>query len=428
MYTTGGATRRRHGGKSSGLPAGILVVAFVVTLGLVIASSLHRGMRSEEIDQTIARALLVVVPFAVSGSLAFALLERVQQLAIDLHVRPFPDGWADVLEQVQTAWSYEQDRFWRSSHRICLNALQFGGLASLILAACEMAVRWKSGGVIKPETSISFALTLATATVVGFGLIFGRILVRIASQDYNSRMFAWATRSLFLVAVSSTGLFIVMRKAADKWTETVAAAVLLGIFAALLGEKVLPVLLERAAAALGLALPPRMTTAALTEIEGVTDEDVERFAEERIASLHDLAFCPTARLFFNTHHSLQRICDWQDQALLTAYVGVARAKVLAQQVGIRGAIDLQGVARDILGVSNPYPPKGPVDVPVPDTAADPSKDALCKALEKALGMDRAALLAFLQTIYADEPTLRLRVLWQATPVAVPFEEAEPASA
>lgn len=56
----------------------------------------------------------------------------------------------------------------------------------------------------------------------------------------------------------------------------------------------------------------------------ITNEEVERFAEEGIRSLPD-AFVPTARLFFNTNRSMQQICDWQDQALLRVYFGDVRA-------------------------------------------------------------------------------------------------------
>lgn len=414
----------------SRLPSDVLFGLFLLVLLLVLVG--RKGQVSVSdfrtlSDARIAAGLLVAIPFFVCATLARALIQRGEKrMAFDLCVRALPSGWTGLTDTVMYTWGYERERFTRSLHRIRLSAYQFGGLATLILACCLLGYEWRVGDAfVQSGTFTCFAIALSIATVSAFGLGFGRIMVRVANQDYNSRMFACATRSLFLVALSTTGLFVVLRKASPTggWINTTGAAVLLGIFAALLGEKALPVLLEKAGTAFGIAVPPRGGKSLLTEIDGVTEDDVERFAEEGVVSLHDLAFVPTARLFFNTHHSLQRICDWQDQALLAVYVGSARAKTLAQQMGIRGAIDLQGVARDVLGPSEPYPPSGPADIGIPEVAPESRKDLLCQALEKALGMERAAILAFLGTVYADEATLRVRVHWQGTPIVTPTQES-----
>ena len=60
--------------------------------------------------------------------------------------------------------------------------------------------------------------------------------------------------------------------------------------------------------------------------------------------MHALAFVPAPRLFFNSSLNFQRICDWQDQALLIEYCGETKAKVLREQAQIRGVTDALALA------------------------------------------------------------------------------------
>jgi hypothetical protein len=49
----------------------------------------------------------------------------------------------------------------------------------------------------------------------------------------------------------------------------------------------------------------------------------------------------TGALYFATPYTLQRLCDWQDAALLVAYVGEAKAQMCREKLMVRGATDLQ---------------------------------------------------------------------------------------
>ena len=80
--------------------------------------------------------------------------------------------------------------------------------------------------------------------------------------------------------------------------------------------------------------------------------------------MHALAFCPTARLIYNTRYSLQRICDWQDQALLLAYVGTSLGTKLREQYLVRGVLDAHFLAAALMNVRSS------------EAAADPLVDRL----------------------------------------------------
>jgi len=113
----------------------------------------------------------------------------------------------------------------------------------------------------------------------------------------------------------------------------------------------LPRGVNRAAALLGTEVETIDPGLGIRNIEGIGLEDAQRLQEENITSVHALAFSPAPRLFFNTSQHLQRICDWQDQALLTVTFGETRAKQLREHFQIRGASDAQRLAADLDNLS-----------------------------------------------------------------------------
>jgi hypothetical protein len=238
------------------------------------------------------------------------------------------------------------------------------------------------------------AVACAAAAGAGFLLHFARILVRLANQDFNARMYSWACRSTFFVLVATlVSATLAARAGTESLVQYPYQALLLGTTIAVFGSSVMEVIANKAAGVFGLgAQTPRKPTDLLL-LEGLTPEDIERMAEEGVDSLHALAFVPTARLFFSTNHSLQRLVDWQDQALLHVYVGQTRAQSLKEKMLIRGAIDLRGMVRGI---------------------SDAADDARRTALGQALGMDAGQLSVFIETIRNDQVTRRLHAHWGAS--------------
>jgi len=405
----------------------------------------------------IAAALLVGLPFILSVSVALPLLWSMPRTSFELWlpkgILTCP-GWETTAALVRKTWEYERDRFTGSLVRILPSAYLFGGVATLSLAGSALFVAWHpwDARVTDPQAAKSFAVSVATAVTAAFAVHFARVLVRIAGQDFNARMFSWSTRSMVLIGVADAGLFLALYKAGvPKGVATYSWAVLLALFAALVGDRAIDLFLDKAAGLFGLPALKRSAVSPLSSIDGMGDQDIDRFAEEQVLTVHDLAFAPTARLFFNTTHSLQRICDWQDQALLLVYLGQVRAKALFDQLGFRSAIDLQGIARDLLGIPDLSPDarlsgvllstggqeysvvattedasgnkgtqggagastgsNGPQPLPPPPLS--PASTALRQALGKALGLDDQGLNGFLSTIVYDESIMRVRVHWHA---------------
>jgi len=217
-------------------------------------------------------------------------------------------------------------------------------------------------------------------------------------------------------------------------------ALLIGIGVALMGERILRVVTNRAASLLGLEGFASPEPGNLNIIDGLSEEDAARLAEERIDSIHALAFTPTARIFFNTVYGLPRICDWQDQALLIERVGRTNALLLREQFFIRGAIAARRFALQKFGPPEEKPQEkepGPAQKPegsgaqvpekAPETRGPPSTEleknpsteagknpgssAEWLALDKESHLDRA-----LRSLMDDENIEMLEVFWRSVPV------------
>jgi hypothetical protein len=130
---------------------------------------------------------------------------------------------------------------------------------------------------------------------------------------------------------------------------------------ALIGEGVLSQITSRAAAAFNLQVAQRSSngSAELLAIDGMTEQDILRLAEEGIDSIHALAMASTGALYFATPYTLQRLCDWQDAALLVAYVGQAKAQMCQEKLMVRGATDLQRKAEFLIAEATPSPADEP---------------------------------------------------------------------
>lgn len=330
---------------------------------------------------------------------------------------------ADWKFKIDRMWSYEAGLMRESVQRMARHATIFGFLGSAILIACAvMLLRYAQGD---DELRHLIALCVGAATTVSFTLNLGQVLFRSASNDSTARMMAWSARTLLIVSIASVFFGVAFLSGSGDGDgkgflfQGYKGALIVGVAVALLGERILRAVKDRAASMLGVATPAARS-GDMTLIDGLSDEEIERLAEEGIDSTHALAFCPTPRLFFNTSYSLQRLCEWQDQALLIARVGRTNAQLLREQYMIRGAVAARQLAREICGKarSGPRTPDDPPEsvTPVPSEDGE-DEGAKLRALAKALGFTgvNQAVLG-LRSLVDDESIERLELFSRAVPI------------
>lgn len=341
---------------------------------------------------------------------------------------------ADWKFKMEHMWSYEAGLMRQSVQRMARHATIFGFLGSAILIACSVILlRYARGD---DELRHLIALSVGASTTVSFTLNLGQVLFRSASNDSTARMMAWSARTLLIVSVATVFFGVAFLSGSGDNTDGKGylfqgykGALIVGVAVALLGERVLRAVKDRAASLLGVSTPTART-GDLTLIDGLSDEDIDRLTEEGVDSTHALAFFPTPRLFFNTTYSLQRLCEWQDQALLIARVGRTNAQLLREQYLIRGAIAARNLAREICGRgktgqrSPTDPPESFSPVPSEDGEDEGAK---LRALAKAMGFTgiNQAVLG-MRSLVDDEAIERLELFARAIPLWHRAGVSEPA--
>jgi hypothetical protein len=304
-------------------------------------------------------AVLCALPNVMLIIVARMLLFRFARRQFGLGWRDDPHEplplTAETRARAEATWAYEANRAQiRYASGLLPQVAVFGLLASAMLAFCILGIHlpphqlFPNIGGPPPTWHIWVAWTVLSTATTSFMLSIGRILVRIAGNDATTRTFADAARSYGLCVVSAGLLACLTVSSTDP--KSAQASIAMGIAVGLLGDRAFIAVSNRAAALLGTEVETIEPGLGLRVIEGVGLEDSQRLQEENITSIHALAFAPVPRLFFNSSQNLQRICDWQDQALLFVYVGETRAKSLREHFQIRGAIDAQKLAgtRDTL--------------------------------------------------------------------------------
>jgi hypothetical protein len=353
-------------------------------------------------------ALLVFAPFAIVAIVASDLrASRGRSLRLELKaLRPSLAGippehveedrvlWDKREDAALTLWRYEKDRIMSLRGRLGLQALLFGDLTTLALMCSALLAM--SGPRTNDSTTAKLACSIAAATGAVFLANLARILLRVSGGDVTTRTFSWAIRSVILVIIADIGLYVLLDGEVSTVMSSATRAVVLGLFVGATGDHAIQFLLDKASKAFGTGAVAAHAVSPLLGIEGIADVHVDRLEEEAVVSIHDLAFVPTARLFFSTAYSLQQICNWQDRALLQVYVGKKAAEALAEQMHIRGAIDLRAFAHDmVFGCRS-------------DQAAQ-----VKVALGKALALDGGGLTALLESMAHDEAAMRIRYYWGA---------------
>ncbi len=318
-----------------------------------------------------------------------------------------------VRERADKFWKYESIQTERARERFMFHATMYGFTSSATLmigAWVSMKTLARVQALEAAPWEVYGAIAVGTATAVAFSKDFVRMLVRASMRDCSTAMLAWATKRL-VVAVVGTTLFVALASTAasdavNGLVKSGAGSVLLGASVAIVGEQITGALSDRAARVLGISLP-KGTGEGLKAIAGLEDDDILRLAEEGVDSVHALALCATPKLFFGTPYSLQRICDWQDQALLIARVGMSRARIFREQLMIRGAIDAQLLAQRLFPISGAQGERDPSErdplVIVLGFATDAQASA---ALQHLADDDAISQLAAFRTARPSEALLR----------------------
>ena len=334
----------------------------------------------------LALTLLALIAMPLLLSFGAALIAKWQQAPRSGHrFLPQAEGehvsWTaherswkgDVTERIQKLWLIESRHAEQAQHRMMQHACLYGFATSAIFA-------W--GVVANNDTMLAcqtrmVAIAAGSAALTSFSLSFGRLTVRASIRDTSARMFAYALRGLILSVLAAVLLVALM------WHQSVPAVpsgdaaqvvndsavlaqqpfkgptsyMLLGMLVSLIGEGVLSQITSRAAAAFNLQVAQRASngSAELLVLDGMTEQDLLRLGEEGIDSIHALALASTGALYFATPYTLQRLCDWQDAALLIAYVGQAKAQMCRERLMVRGAIDLQRKAEFLISESEGTP-------------------------------------------------------------------------
>ena len=301
-------------------------------------------------------AVLVALPNVMLIIVARMLLYRFSRRQFSLAWQVDPDDPlripADARARCDSTWQYESQRAQiRYQSGLLPQVAVFGLLASAMLAFCILGIHlpphqlFPNTGGPTPVWHIWVAWSVLSTATTSFMLSIGRILVRIAGNDATTRTFADAARSYGLCVVSAGLLACLTVSSTDP--ESAQASIAMGIAVGLLGDRAFVAVSNRAAALLGTEVETVDPGLGIRNIEGIGAEEAQRLQEENITSVHALAFSPAPRLFFNTSQHLQRICDWQDQALLTVTFGETRAKQMREHFQIRGATDAQRLASDL---------------------------------------------------------------------------------
>jgi hypothetical protein len=338
-------------------------------------------------------ALMVVGICALPIVLAYVCYliidNKLVSASIDLH----PPDDEPAGARVKAVWQYERQRVAPCKGSTSVYAMLWGFSASLTMAG---ALALQCLPVNATVVCKHFAAALLASTAVSFLLTLARLLVRTAGEDASRRMFAVSLRALCVSSIVTGVLFFLGRQLSigflDNPSDELGPFIGLGALVALLGPDLLDDVRRRVAPLVGFKGRSAYDVKPLSVLDGLTEEEALRLGEEGIDSLEALPENPLPRLFFNTGFSLDRLCDWLDQALLIEHVGVEPARRLRVLFGIRGAVELKRLAGP-----------GPI--------SDPTATTLARAFD-ATATDQVKVM--LESVVSDESIDELRAYRRST--------------
>jgi hypothetical protein len=358
--------------------------------------------------------IAIVVEKSISPRLAFVVGGAVLGLSHQNDAAPTslrPEEWTSIVDDATRFWRYEAQQIdflkWRFRH----HGFVYGFICSVVLSLCAMLLAQRliygpARDVTQEAFRVPAAIAVGTATSVAFARDIGRLLVRAAHRDSSTQMLAWASKRL-LVIVTGTVMAVGLALSGEFGADFVKSGLgyfVVGAGMAVLGDRAANVVGDRVARFFGAPTVTRNLGVDMQQIEGLTEDDMSRLAEENVDSAHALAFCSTPKLFLNTPYTLQRLCDWQDQALLIATLGETRARLFRDQLGVRGAIDAQQVALRYM--------RRP---PAANDGQKASEDHRASDLRKSLGLSEDQMDVVMTRLANEDVARRLRIYRSASP-------------
>ena len=206
-----------------------------------------------------------------------------------------------------------------------VRATAFGVFLAMVLAfLCEWATEWLAG------TSPHGCTVLSAALGGGVSWVFYDQVVRVRHRDYSTHDVA---AHLFrLAAAGPLGLAL---SAVFQDSLAVSSAFLLGTFPTNTLVKYARRIADRRFA-LGDE-NSKETAYSLEALQGISRTQAERFDEERVQSVLQLAYADAIDLTIRTNYDFDYVTDCVSQALLWTYTARRFAEV--QALGIRGAVE-----------------------------------------------------------------------------------------
>jgi hypothetical protein len=160
---------------------------------------------------------------------------------------------------------------------------------------------------------------------------FYEFLQRYRNQNWS----AVAQHMIWLkIPISMLVCYFIFDKSAGEVASIVAFAI--GAFPI---EYLKKFVMNAAAPKLGTMNKNLISSPKWETINGITEQVVEKFEEQEVENVHQLASADPFRLHFNTNIEFITILDYIDQAILLAYMDEKDVELLKKN-GITGAIDL----------------------------------------------------------------------------------------
>ena len=189
-------------------------------------------------------------------------------------------------------------------------------------------------------------MTVRAATAVSFTVSMTSLLARASSLDAGPRLVAEAARTLTSVIGVAGVASVLLTNGNHPALDGVNYPLIFGAALGVVGDQLLQTLLVGVAIVFGNH-DGTGSNLRFKRVEGLSVEDQTRLTELGIDTLQALATESPATLFFGTQFGFDRICDWQDQALLILYVGKARARRWRRVFGVHGASVARGMATNL---------------------------------------------------------------------------------
>jgi hypothetical protein len=359
----------------------LIVVACCAVAVTLAAAALYHGQGEGGMPLLLesvgrfAEVVLCAAPIGLMIWLTLIAWNHDDRLSHTLSVRGGP-----VPTPLLASWKIEAERAKKARSEVGTHAMLFGLLTSLALACASVltlssylallrAPEAAQGGDSPHLSRFLVGVMILSAVATSFITSFGQIAPRASRQDVGARLLGQASRSLLMVLLTAVALgsALVRNETIRQPFEAIVGGTAVGV----LGARIFETVQEAIGIVFGVSSGNDDDLEEFASIDGLNESERLRLAELGITSLQGLAFASPAMLFVATRYPWERICDWQDQALLFVVFGSDRAERWRVHLGVRGASQARQHA------------------------------------EQALAADSGLLLLAAELRYADDQTLRM---------------------